>query len=184
MAKTDQKVVVGPLRCGYVNVFAPRENSNNGKEEYSLQLIIPKSEKAAVKKLRTAIDAVIEAKWGDDVPKKLWDPLIDAEAKFDEDGKSLPDYLEGCYIMNVKNVRRPGVVDKNLQEVLDATEFQSGDYARVSLNLYAFDNVLRGVGASLQNVQVIKKGEPLGSQTRASDDFEAFEDDEDWDDAA
>lgn len=180
MAKTDQTIVTGPLRCGYVNVFRPRVNDHNGKEEYSLQLIVPKDSEDAAK-LRKAVDACMKATFPKGAPKSAWDPLRDAEEDFAEKDKPLPEYLKGMLTLNCKNVRRPGLIDKDKNDVLDETAFQSGDYARVHLNLFGYNKGSGGVSGSLQNVQVIRKGEPLGSMVRAEDAFDEWEDDgEDW----
>lgn len=37
----------------------------------------------------------------------------------------------------------------------------------------------RGIAASVNSVQKIRDGEPLGGRTRAEDDFEAYEDEDD-----
>lgn len=61
---------------------------------------------------------------------------------------------------------------------MDKGEVYSGCYARVSLNLYAFNvDGNKGIAAGLNNVQKLGEGEPLSGRSRAEDDFTAVEDD-------
>ena len=71
-------------------------------------------------------------------------------------------------------------MDKNVQPILDRNEVYSGCYARVSISLYPFNtNGNKGIACGLGNIQKIADGEPLGGRTRAEDDFEAYEDEDD-----
>lgn len=186
MASSAKKVITGKVRASYVNVFRPRLNDLNGEEEYSMQLIIPKADTATVGKIKDAIKEAANDKWAGKPPKGLRNPLRDADAEAQAADEPVAPHLKGCYFMNVKNKQRPGLVDKDKLEVLDAQEFQSGDYCRASINAYAYDTKgNRGVAFGLNNVQVLAKGDPLGNRTRAEDDFDEWEDDEDsesWED--
>ena len=84
--------------------------------------------------------------------------------------------------LNANSTRKPGIVDKDLNEILDPDEVYSGCWGRVSINFYPFNtNGNKGVGAGLNNVQKLKDGERLGgSAASAEDDFsDDYEDDED-----
>lgn len=174
----SKKVITGKVRASYVNVFRKKVNAQSGKEEYSLQLLIPKSDKKTVEKIEAAIAAATEGKWGKKAPAKLRNPLRDGD---EEHG--IAPYV-GHYFMNVKSDNKPQVVDGGLQEIIDERDFQSGDYCRVSINAYAYDVTgNRGVSFGLNNIQVLAKGEPLGgTSSRASDDFDAVDGDGDDDD--
>lgn len=165
------KVVTGRARGSYVNVFAPRMNDLSGKEEYSMTLLIPKTDTDTLAKLKAAAKAAIAEKFGDKPPAGLQSPIHDGDGA-KPNGGEYGEECHGHWVVNVKSTRKPGVVDANVQPVLDAAEFQSGDYCRVSLNAYAYDNKRKGVAFGLQNVQVLAKGEPLGGGgSRAEDDF-------------
>lgn len=180
----SKKVITGRVRASFVNVFRPRTNDLSGKEEYSMMIIIDKADKQTVSAIRAAADAVTADRWGDKPPKGLRKPLRDADKEADDNGETALDHLKGKYFMNVKSNNKPGLVDKQRMEIIDPTEFQSGDYCRVSLNAFAYDvNGNRGISFGLQNVQVLGKGEPLGGSSRAEDDFDDVSDDdesEDW----
>jgi hypothetical protein len=180
----SKKVITGRARASYVNVFRPRKNDLSGKEEYSMMVIVPKSDKKTVSALKDAAQGAADERWGGKPPKGIRMPLRDADREADDAGEPVQAHLKGCYFMNVKSNDKPGLVDKNRMEVIDANEFQSGDYCRVSLNAFAYDvNGNRGVSFGLQNIQVLDKGEPLGSKARAEDEFDDWSDDEsgeDW----
>ena len=83
------------------------------------------------------------------------------------------------YFINANSTSKPGVVDADRQPIIDTAELYSGIYGRASINLYAFCvNGNRGIACGLNNLQKLADGEPLGSHSRAEDDF-ADEDDED-----
>lgn len=55
IAANVKKLTTGVTRVGFVNVFRPRKNQNSDKEEYSMQLLIPKSEKETIAKIKKAV---------------------------------------------------------------------------------------------------------------------------------
>ena len=170
------KVVTGKARGSYVNVFRPRINDMNGKEEYSMSLLIPKSDEKTITKINAAVKEAAAKKFGDKVPATFRHPLRDGDEERPED-----EAYKGHYFLNVKSQQKPGIVDKNRQEVIDSADFISGDYCRVSMNCYAYDvSGNRGAAFGLGNVQVLAKGEPLTSQARAEDDFDDWDDEDDW----
>ena len=77
---------------------------------------------------------------------------------------------------------RLDVVDKDVQPIVDSTEVYSGCYARVSINAFPY-NVQgnKGVSFGLNHVQKIADGDYLGGRSRAADDFDDWEDDDDED---
>ena len=57
--------------------------------------------------------------------------------------------------------------------------YYSGVYGRASINLYAFNtNGNRGIACGLNNLQLIRAGEPLGGKASAEADFAADDDDD------
>jgi hypothetical protein len=76
------------------------------------------------------------------------------------------------YFINVSSNTRPGIVDENLNTIMDQSEFYSGCYGRASIVFFAYNtNGSRGVSAALQNLQKLEDGEPLGGKSRPEDDF-------------
>jgi hypothetical protein len=169
-------------RFSYVNLDSPKLAPGATEPKYGLSLIIPKSNKKTLKAIDLAVKAAIEQgkqKFGKlfDNPKKIKLPLRDS----DEDRPDDAAY-EGSFFLNANSKNRPGLVDKKVQPILDPTEIKSGDWGNVSLNFYPFSvNGNVGIAVGLNHVQKVKDGEPLGSVTNASDEFEEIEFDDDGD---
>lgn len=168
------KVVTGKVRFSYVNVFQPRAAAEGQEPKYSVCIMIPKSDKETVKKIQEAIEKVkAENKNLLGGSANIKTPLRDG----DEERKDKPEFA-GHYFINASTKIKPGVVDKDLNPILEQSEFYSGCYGRASLNFYAYNKAgNKGIGCGLRNLQKLADGEPLGGQSRPEDDFEAVEDD-------
>ena len=148
-----------------------------------LKIKAQKEDKATIKKIRAAIDAAVQdgiaSKWGGKKPGNLKLPLRDGDA---ERADEAPEY-EGMYFLNCNSNQKPGIVDKDLNEILDPDEVYSGCWGRASINFFPFNtNGNKGVGVGLNNIQKLKDDEPLGAaRASAESDFgDGFEDDEDF----
>jgi hypothetical protein len=74
--------------------------------------------------------------------------------------------------MNCQSKFKPKVLDRDSNEVIDTGACGSGDYYKVSINAYAYENSgKRGVAFGLNNVLFWAQGESLGGAGRAEDDF-------------
>ena len=183
MAKISNptKVITGVnTRWSYANVWDPK-SINGGAPKYSVSLIIPKSDTVTVNKIKAAIQAAYEegeAKLkgnGRSVPPlaALKTPLRDGDTERPND----PAYAN-AYFINANSASAPGIVDADRQPILERSEVYSGVYGRASINLYAFNsNGNKGIACGLNNLQKIRDGQPLGSRSRAEDDFADEEDD-------
>ena len=70
---------------------------------------------------------------------------------------------------------KPGIVDKDVNPILDQSELYSGCYGRASITFYAYNaNGNKGIACGLQNLQKLEDGEPLGGKSNAADDFGSF----------
>lgn len=173
------KVVTGKVRLSYVHVFEPFSN-NDQEPKYSCVLLIPKSDKATIKKIRDAEKAAAEAgkakTFGGKIPANLKSIIHDGDE--DADLERNPEY-EGHLYMSVSSKTRPGVVGRDLQPILDSTEVYSGCFARVSINAFPYSTQgNRGVSFGLNHVQKWADGDFLGGRSRAEDDFDELDDDE------
>lgn len=167
-----KKIITNKVRGSYVNVFQPRFNELSNKEEYSMVILIPKSDKQTVEKIKRTIDLKRAEKFGQKMPVNFRNPLRDGDVEKEGD----PAYKDH-YFVTLKSSTKVGVVDWRLEDVLEPSEFISGDYCRVSMIPYAYDvSGNRGVGFGLGNVQVLEKGEPLASVSRPEDDFDEWND--------
>ena len=176
------KVITGPdTRWSYANVWESK-SINGGTPKYSVSLIIPKSDKVTVEKIKKAIQAAYEEGQsklkgnGKTVPalSVLKTPLRDGDLERPDD-----EAYANSYFINANSATAPGIVDADRNTIIDRSEVYSGVYGRASINLYAFNsNGNKGIACGLNNLQKIKDGEPLGGKSRAEDDFATDEDDD------
>ena len=177
------KVITGVnTRWSYANVWEPKA-IEGGKPKFSVSLIIPKSDTVTVGKIRAAIEEAYREGQSKlkgnakSVPalSTLRTPLRDGDLERPDD-----EAYANAYFVNANSATAPGVVDANRNEILDKSEVYSGVYGRASITFYAFNaNGNRGIACGLNNLQKIRDGEPMGSRSRAEDDF-ATDDDEDF----
>jgi hypothetical protein len=169
-----------PFRVAYPNLFTPRKNDLNGKDEYSLVALFPAGADLTV--LKQAAGAAIRKKWGEDKskwPSGLRSPFRDQgekKKKNDAGQMALPDgYVEGATFLTLRTTQRPGVVDQQVQEIIDTAEFYGGCWAIASINAFAYDaKGNKGVSFGLGNVQKHKDDKPFGNRTKPQDDFQAI----------
>lgn len=176
------KVITGPkTRWSYANVWDAK-SINGGAPKFSISLIIPKSDTVTVEKIKAAIEAAYkegESKLkgnSKSVPALsiLKTPLRDGDLERPDD-----EAYKNAYFINATSSTAPGIVDINLNHILDRSEVYSGVYGRASINFYAFNsNGNKGIACGLNNLQKCSDGEPLGSRSRAEDDFAGLDNDE------
>ena len=166
------KVVTGKVRFCYVNVFEPTAMNDGDTPKYNICILIPKSDTATVDKIKKAIEAAKEvgkAKLADKngrIPNNLKLPLRDGDDERGDDPA-----FEGHYFINANSLRKPSIVDRSLNPILDRSEFYSGCYGRASINFYAFNVSSKGIAAGLNNLQKLADGEMLAGGSTAEEDF-------------
>lgn len=168
------KVVTGKVRFSYAHVFEPTSMEEGGAQKYSVCLLIPKDDATTLDKIKKAIEAAkqlgkakLANKSGQlppDASLKL--PLRDGDIERSDD-----ENFAGCMFINATSTRKPSIVDKNLDPIMEQEEFYSGCYGRASINFYAFNVQSKGVAAGLNNLQKLADGEPLTGGSTASEDF-------------
>jgi len=162
------KFVTGKVRFSFVHVFEPAETLN-GSLKYSVSILIPKSDKDTVARFNKAFEETKQANaayFGGSIPKMLKGGLRDGDAEKDD-----PVYA-GHYFINANSNEKPGIVDAELNPIMDKDEFYSGCYGRASLTLYPYDaSGSKGIAAGLNNVQKLEDGEKFGGATSAAADF-------------
>ena len=171
------KVVTGKVRFSYANVWEP-QSVNGSDPKYSVSLIIPKSDTKTIGKIKAAIEKAKQegaSKLGKKIPANLKTPLRDGDTDRPDD-----EAYANSYFVNANSFVKPGIVDKNVEPILDQTEFYSGCYGRASITFYAYNvNGNKGIACGLQSLQKLEDGEPLGGKSKPEDDFGAMDDDED-----
>lgn len=177
------KVITGvDTRWSYANVWDPK-SINGGTPKYSVSLIIPKSDKVTIQKIKAAIQAAYEEGEsklkgnGKSVPSLsvIKTPLRDGDLERPDD-----EVYKNAYFVNANSATAPGIVDADRQQIIDRSDVYSGVYGRASINFYAFNsNGNKGIACGLNNLQKIRDGEPLGGKASAESDF-ATDDDDDF----
>lgn len=169
MAKSV-KVVTGKVRFSYESVFEAKAMQEGSIPKFSVSLLIRKDDKDTIDRINKAIEQVKEDNksiWGGKIPAMLKGGLRDGDLEKPED----PAY-KGMYFINANSGQKPGVVDANLNPIIDRSEFYSGCYGRASVSFFAYNsNGSKGVGCGLNNVQKMEDGERLGGVTTAAEDF-------------
>lgn len=173
------KMVTGKTRLSYAHLFKPRAGIAGGEEKYSVSLIIPKTDKETLEKVERAIEKATKegvSRYGSKFGKgaNFRTPLRDGDTD-----KSDDTVYKNSYFLNVNSKTKPGVVDKDVNPILDPSEVYSGCYGRASIVAFPYSvNGSAGVSFALHNIQKLEDGEPLGGKARAEDDFSAFADDD------
>lgn len=194
--QVSNKIILKNVRISYANLFEPKSvgEGDKAKLKYSTALIIP-HDHPQVEKLKDMADAIGKSKfgsgWGAIKRKKptlrdYWAEYKKARQEAEEEGEdpneiSRPDEsVKGAYVLNVSSTRKPQIVDRSLQPILDDAEIYSGCYCNVSIGGFAFDvESNKGVGFGLNNVQLVKQGERLGGAPNADEEFDEMDDEDD-----
>jgi hypothetical protein len=170
MATTNKiKIVTGKVRFSYAHVFQPSAAIEGGTPKYSVSIIIPKSDTETVAKFQKAFEDAATtnaAFFGGAVPKGLKGGLRDGDAEKDD-----PAYANSFFV-NANSANKPGVVDADMNAIIDHSEFYSGCYGRASVTLYPYNaSGSKGIAVGLNNVQKTEDGDKLGGGTSAAVDF-------------
>jgi hypothetical protein len=167
------RVTTGEVRTSYFSALSARKNEMNGKDEFSTQILIPKTDKETLTALKAAAKEALTAKFGDKVPKNVRNPLRDGDTETKTDGSPLGKEYAGHFFCNVKSTSKPGAIDTHGNDLIGNDDIVSGDYIRVSLNAYAYSQAgNNGVSFGLNNILLVRKGEALGgAKPTAASDF-------------
>lgn len=176
MTESKTKVITGKVRFSYAHVFQPKAIEAGQDEKYSVCILIQKSDKATLAKVKNAIDAAKQeglAKFGGKLPANLKTPVRDGDAERPDD-----ENYKNCYFINASSKSKPGIVDENLEPIMSQDDFYSGCYGRASVNFYAFNvSGNRGIACGLNNLQKMEDGARLSGGSSAVDDFGEDQDD-------
>ena len=182
MKKLTNLVTKEPVRLSYIHLLEPREAQPGQKPKYDAQLIIPKTCTKTIAQINEMIqnardNAVQEGKqWA----KNAKSPLRDGDGERPNGGAYGPE-CKGCMVMNASSTRKPGIVDRKLQPIIDPAEIYSGMWANVDLAFNTYDmNGNKGIKVYLNNVQKVRDDDALGGAAeRPENVFAAVTDDDD-----
>lgn len=154
------------FRVSFPHVFEPQEAMNGGKAKYGLSMLFEPG--ADLSELKALAAAALNEKWPnkDKRPKNLRNPFRD------QGEKEFEGCVAGAVFINATSMQRPGLVDNNVQPIIDQADFYPGCYARATVTAFAYDTAGNaGVAFGLNNIQKLADGEPLGGRTNPEADF-------------
>lgn len=167
------KVITPPFRVSFPALFKARSYEDSDPY-YSVEMLFDKT--TDLKAMKKALHAAAQKKWGKD--ESTW-PTFKHPVFRDGNTKKFEGYKDKIVVL-AKTKIKPGVVDKDVQEIIDPNEIYAGCWARASITAYAYDTKgNRGVAFTLNNIQKIKDDTAFSGRTRATDDFGAIEVDSD-----
>lgn len=166
------KVTTPPFRVAFAAVFKAR--SFQGQEpKYSLDMLFPPG--TDLTPMKKAAHAAAAKKWGND--PKDWPKF--KNPTFKDGNEKTYDGYKDTTVVTASSKERPGVVDQNLNEIIEQSEFYSGCWARATVVAYAYDNMgNRGVSFGLNNLQKVKDDAKFSGRKNAKDEFDIIETDE------
>lgn len=167
------------VRLSFLRLDTPKAFQAGQDERYEATALLDPSNAehaALITTIKATAKKAAEDKWGaGNVPKGLKLCYFDGSTK-DYDG------YEGMFAVatNRKKKDGPPAVVNRRGEVVSAGQPEypfSGAYGNVSIKLFAYDNVSKGISAELRGVQFARPGTAFGQQpVNAEEEFEALED--------
>ncbi|MDF2882950.1 MAG: conserved phage-associated protein [Clostridiaceae bacterium] len=146
--RTGTKVITGLVKLAYAHIFEPYSVVEGIEPIYSTTIIIPKTDIETLK----AIDATIgELKKDLRHRGSIRTPMRNGDLERPGD----PLY-KGCYFLTANSKNKPGIVDSNVNTIIEPIDVKNCYYAKVSFNLYGYDlKGNKGIAAALNNIQLI-----------------------------
>ena len=175
------EVLTPVFRVSFPYVFEPRAADAKGKQKYSVSMLFrvkpsqanPHEKVVDLTPLKKAAYAAGVEKWGPDQakwPKNLHNPFrLGTEGEY----ATKEGYGDGVVFVGATSDYKPGLVDQNIQPIIDRNLFYPGCYARALVAAYGWEYMGKtGISFGLRHIQLHSDGEPLGGGTRAEDAFE------------
>lgn len=200
--KKDRVSIITPeARLSYPSLFQARkvnQNDPNEKAKFSAQLLFrvaetPKSKELGEKvvaqdpqwlKMKQAVVDLFAKNLGADWQEKLKlrkgdgspmyrSPFRDGNAA---EKKDVEGYGPGVCFITASSLYKPGVIGPNKEEILNPSDIQGGYYVRAEIHPYWYSTKgNQGVTFGLDNVQLIRVGQPFSGRKKAEDVFDAIE---------
>ena len=163
--KTDGSMLSPEFRVSFPKLFTADEYG-----KFGVAMIFDKDTDFSA--LEKAIEAKMKEVWPKGKPKKEFlYPILDGA---DSDREEHEDKM---YINGKCGKYRPGIVDSNLCEITDESEFYAGCYARAVVTIYHWVYLGKcGISVNVRNIQKTRDGDPLVSRVQAADEFESVVD--------
>lgn len=170
-------IILENVKVSYVQLLEPKENLS-GNLAYSCCILVDKEDKSNLARIDAAIQkAIMKGKssiWGGKKPSFRYQPKRDGDAELESGDREGDEYKNVFFINPSMQAKRgkPGVVDENLQPILDIDKIYSGCFCNVEVNPFPFKNSGNcGVGWGLNNVMFVEDGDRLDGRRSAASAF-------------
>lgn len=169
-------ITTGKVRLSFCHVWQPQAPLNGqGDAKYSVTLLIPKNDVQTLNAIYAAMEAAkqegVSSTWGGNLPPIVKYPIYDGDG-VRSSGEPFGEECKGHMVITANSKAQPGVVDINVQPILNQSEVYSGCFARVNLNFFPYSNSgNKGIGCGLNCVQKVADGEPLSGGVSAEEAF-------------
>ena len=171
-------ITITNVRTSYLAVLKPKPPFNNplGDPKYSVTILVPKSNTAAMEAINQDIARAIEAgvisKWGGVRPPQPAICVHDGDGPRPSDGSAFGEECRGCWVFTASSKQAPFVVDAQVQPIIDPTQVYSGMWAYVNVTFFAYNNAgKKGIGCGLNGVQKVRDDTPLASRVDRTGGF-------------
>lgn len=178
------KLMSPKFRVSFPQVFKATAMEEGHAKKFSVVMLFDKEAQKSpeFKAMKAAALKKMEEKFGTD--KKKWpanyrNPFRNGGEK---SGK-YDGYDDDTVFVTASSLEknRPGLVDQRRQDIISEEDFYAGCYARATVNPYAYSKAgNNGVAFGLLNVQKLADGEAFSAKTKAQDDFDEVEVEDDF----
>lgn len=153
----------GPVRLSFPNLFTmTKPKRGNGRETYNVAGLWPPG--VDITALSQAATACAADAFKQNITPAgfVWDGL---ESPFHNQlikTTQYQGYTPGAVFFNAKSGFKPRIVDPNMNDIIDENRVYPGVWAIVAVNLFAFNNMTKGVSIGLQSVMIIADDTNIG----------------------
>lgn len=164
------RVLTPEFRVSFPHVFKAQSIKENDKKKYSITMLFKKD--SDLSSIKNAIKQAKINAFGDkkNWPEDLESPVIDGDSKKNADKEGYP----GCWVIKASSNEesKPGVVDQNVEPIVNQADFYPGCYARAYVYAYVWEYMgKQGVGFILDHVQKLRDGKSFSGKKPADQVF-------------
>ena len=168
--KDLSRVLTPEFRVSYPHVFKAQAIKPTDKPKFSVTMLFPKN--SDLSSLKEAMKQAKIAEFGskENWPDDLESPVVDGDNPKHADKEG----YKGHWVIkaSTNEDQRPGVVDENVQPIVDQAKFYPGCYARAYIYAYVWEYMgKQGVGFILDHVQKLRDGKSFGGKKPAEQVF-------------
>jgi hypothetical protein len=161
------KVLTPEFRVSFPKLFKP-ESFQGGDPKYSVVMLFDKSTDLGL--LTAAIEDACEKEWGKD--KKKWPKFKYPVLRDGDEEKPGQDGYHNAIFAKASSKFKPGIVDEDVQEVIDDSKVYPGCYGRASVVVKTYNSAAnKGVSLYLQNFQFLRDGDNFAGKSSPALDF-------------